>query len=145
MSRVPPASRLVFLSDLNHIEAGEKVRFLGCVEDYIVPSGTLVLKHNYPPTSSPIMAHVNINHVLESIKSTEMQTGAWLNVIGYVEKSAVDRPTRKLSRKQRASQQNKVHVQAVMLWSAGAVKVDAYERAVEQRELAAGSAAVENV
>ncbi|KAJ9664249.1 hypothetical protein H2201_005241 [Coniosporium apollinis] len=143
MSTTPLASRLVFLSDLKHIEAGEKVRFLGCVEEYIVPSATLILKHNYPSTSAPITAHVNIEHVLESIKSTEMQVGAWLNVLGYVEKPPVYRPTRKLSRKQRASERGKVYVQAVMLWSAGAVKVDAYERAVEQRKLAAGPTAIE--
>lgn len=91
------------------------------------------------------MAHVSIDHILESIKSTEMQIGAWLNVIGYVERPPVDRPIRKLSRRQRVSQPKNVHVQAVMLWSAGAVKVDAYERSVELRKLAAGAAAVERM
>jgi len=60
---------------------------------------------------------VNIQHVLESIKRTEMDVGSWINVIGYVER-----------RKDKG-----IFVQAITIWSAGNVDLSAYEKAAEAR------------
>jgi hypothetical protein len=107
------------------------------VEEYQTPSGTLVLKHNYPPSSaSSTITHVNIDHVLETVKSTDIQVGSWVNIIGYVtagEKIA-KQPTARQSLKAK-DPPRQPHVQAIVLWSAGSVNLDAYEKAVEQRKL----------
>jgi hypothetical protein len=58
--------------------------------------------------------------VLERIKGRDMDVGAWVNVIGYVER-----------RKEKG-----VFVQAIAVWDAGDVDLEAYQRAVEQRKKA---------
>ncbi|KAF2475364.1 uncharacterized protein BDR25DRAFT_213385 [Lindgomyces ingoldianus] len=116
----PLPSRLVLLSELEKCALGEKVRFLGCVDEYVVKSATLCLKHPYPGPSPPKIARVNIDHVLESVKSCEIDVGSWLNVIGYVE----------------ARMSHGVGVQAVTVWSAGNVDLDMYQRAVDVRKAA---------
>jgi hypothetical protein len=63
---------------------------------------------------------VNIDHVLQVIKHTEMEVGAWINVIGYVER-----------RKEKG-----IFVQAIVVWSAGNVDLDAYEKAAVARKRA---------
>jgi hypothetical protein len=78
----------------------------------------LRLKHDYPASSSPIIANVDIEHVLERIKHHEMDVGTWLNVIGHV-----------VRRKEKG-----VFVQAVTVWDAGNVDLDAYQKAVDKRK-----------
>ncbi|KAF2488974.1 hypothetical protein BU16DRAFT_532018 [Lophium mytilinum] len=133
----PPPSQLLFLSDLFPLAPGAKVRFLGCVQEYTVSTGTLLLTHNHPPSSPTpaTTARVNIDHVLETLKSTEvLQVGAWVNVIGYI----TARPSRSAGDALRES-----HVQAIVLWSAGSLNLEEYERAVEQRKaLESGSGAL---
>ncbi|KAF2805312.1 uncharacterized protein BDZ99DRAFT_466946 [Mytilinidion resinicola] len=129
----PPPSRLLFLSDLALLAPGEKVRFLGCVEEYQVSTGTLVLQHHYPSSSAIPTARVNIDHVLETLKSTEvLQVGAWVNVIGYVTAGEGEPPARSSRKAGDAPRQS--HVQAIVLWSAGSLNLDEYEKAVEQRK-----------
>lgn len=48
--------------------------------------------------------------------------GEWVNVVGYITDIRRDR------------EKIEVCVQAVMLWSAGAVRVEEYEMAVRERE-----------
>ncbi|KAJ8116200.1 hypothetical protein OPT61_g2309 [Boeremia exigua] len=116
----PVASNLVLLSDLKTTEQGTKVRFLGCVDEYVVQAATLRLKHNYPAARFAEIANVDVVHVLERIKTHEMEVGAWINVIGYVER-----------RKEKG-----VYVQAIAVWSAGNVDLSAYEKAVEAKKAA---------
>jgi hypothetical protein len=78
----------------------------------------LRLKHNYPVSKSPVVVNLDIEHVLERIKRIEMDVGAWINVIGYVER-----------RKDKG-----VFVQAVAIWDAGNVDLGAYEKAVKNRK-----------
>ncbi|KAF2630506.1 hypothetical protein BU25DRAFT_456231 [Macroventuria anomochaeta] len=117
----PVASNLVLLSDLKTTAHGTKVRILGCVDEYVVQTATLRLKHNYPAASSAEVANVDIIHVLERIKSREMEVGTWINVIGYVER-----------RKDKG-----VFVQAIAVWDAGNIDLSAYEKAAEARKAAA--------
>jgi hypothetical protein len=90
------------------------------VDQYIVQAATLRLKHNYPTSSPLVVAKVNVEHVLERVKRHELDVGTWINVIGYVEQ-----------RKEKG-----VFVQAVAVWDAGDVDLEAYERAVEARKQA---------
>ncbi|KAK0660586.1 hypothetical protein DIS24_g3132 [Lasiodiplodia hormozganensis] len=129
-----PSSRLVFLSDLKRTRAGEKVRFLGCVECYDVCTATLTLKHAYPANPSTI-AHVNIEHVLESVNRDDLEIGAWLNIIGTVAPPTTSAKQRsKMTQRETAA--DSVHVLATLLWNAGDIQLDAYEKAVEARKAA---------
>ena len=91
----------------------------GSVDDYVVPTATLRLKHNYPAASTADVTNVDVVHVLERVKSHDLEVGSWINVIGYVER-----------RKERG-----VFVQAITVWSAGNVDLNAYENAVEARKV----------
>ncbi|KAF1950519.1 hypothetical protein CC80DRAFT_519936 [Byssothecium circinans] len=119
MSSGPVASHLVLLDDLEDVAKGTKVRFLGCVDEYIVKTATLRLKHDFPPSrKEPKVANVNIEHVLEVLKASEIDVGSWINVIGHVER-----------REGRG-----VFVQAVTVWDAGNVDLEAYGKAVRGRK-----------
>lgn len=133
MSTGPVPSSLVLLRDLRSTAPGTKVRFLGwyvdcrvvrgsfnthSVDEYRVQTGTLRLKHEYPPAKQSVTANVDIEHVLERISRQEIDVGTWINVIGYVQ--------------QRTGKD--VYVQAVAVWDAGNVDLIAYEQAVEKRK-----------
>ncbi|KAK7543744.1 CST complex subunit Ten1 [Phyllosticta citricarpa] len=115
----PPASQLILLSDLRSMDKGTKVRFLGCVERYDVKKGILTLNHSYPTILPPISAYVQVDHVLESAHATDLQTGAWINIVGYVG----------------AKGRDAVQVQAIMMWAAGELKLDEYEESVNARKV----------
>ena len=67
------------------------------------------------------------------MKSTDVEVGAWVNVVGYVDfdsqtASPVD------NRKQKGTgKEYQARVQALMLWSAGSLKVGEYENVLGQR------------
>jgi hypothetical protein len=85
----------------------------------------LLLEHNHPPGNG-LKALVDINLVLGSIKSHESRIGEWINVIGYI-------AAPKQSQSLRSDEGKKnVAVQAVVLWSAGPLKLDRYEENLEQ-------------
>lgn len=135
MNNGPVASNLVLLAELDKCAPGTKVRFLGwsvraadgcvcaklicsSVDDYVVGRATLRLKHNYPASATPKTACVDIEHVLESIKRYEVDVGSWINVIGYVERQTT----------------RNIHVQAVAVWDAGNIDLDAYQNAIDKRK-----------
>jgi hypothetical protein len=92
---------------------------LRSVDEYLLESATLRLKHDHLPSSGTRKpANVNIQHVLESVQRHEVDVGSWINVIGYVER-----------RKEKG-----VHVQAIAVWDAGNVDLHAYQSAVEKRK-----------
>ncbi|KAI9763152.1 MAG: hypothetical protein M1835_007914 [Candelina submexicana] len=116
----PVPAKLMFLSDLRDRPIGDK-------------SGTLVLKHNYPaPSSGSATAYVNIDLILSSIKSTDTQIGEWVNIIGYI--TAPIPPQTHATSNQNIKASNGVNVQALVLWSAGAVNLGNYERILEERK-----------
>lgn len=139
MSNGPLASTLVFLSSLPSSPTGLKVRFLGCVTHYALASGTLTLQHAYPPPPAVnAIALVDVTLLLEGLKREDTEVGAWVNVIGYVE-DVVKEGGRKMNgiRKEQGGVEAggpvMVRVKAIMLWSAGGVKVGEYERVLEER------------
>ena len=78
------------------------------------------LKHELSPATPRVIANVDIEHVLEDLKHDAVEVGAWINVMGYVERR----------------NDKDVFVQAVAIWNAGNVDLDAYARAVEERKAA---------
>lgn len=65
-----------------------------------------------------MIVNVDVELILELIKRHELDVGAWLNVIGHVQQ-----------RKEEG-----LFVQAVAVWDAGNVDLDAYQKAVEKRK-----------
>ena len=143
MNNGPLPTRLVFLSDLATSAPGTKVRFLGCIENYNAKTGHLILQHAYPPPPSPCSrAVVDVNLLLDNMKSNDTAIGEWVNVIGYVEAEPA-----KIEEKGKVGQKcahghvgkelrgamTDTRVQAVMLWSAGAIKLAEYERTLAAR------------
>jgi len=147
MNHGPLPTRLAFISDLPNLAQGTKVRFLGCVTGYTLSTGTLTLQHAYPPPPHRCATvQVDANLLLENMKSTDARVGEWLNVIGYIERGAsktqgpkdLEEGSRIRKRKPRTEdvveRGGEVKVQAVMLWSAGAIKLREYEKHLEDRK-----------
>ena len=152
MSRGPLPTRLVFLTDTGSLAHGEKVRFLGwyrytprlylsyytlssrsSTTRYDAASGTLLLKHNYPPQAPvSVSAAVDVNLLLSTLKSTDTQIGEWVNVVGYVQRDIEDFK-RERSEMMILREGQLVQIQAIMLWSAGSINLGDYEKALEAR------------
>lgn len=131
MSSTPLPTQLILLSSLPTCPSGTKVRFLGCITAYDTLTGALKLQHAYPacpnnPTNKacPTTAVVDVNLLLSTLKWRDIQVGGWVNVIGYVQD---------LGKGKIKGRGSAVGVQALMLWSAGAVRLAEYEKAVEMR------------
>ena len=120
----PLPTHLTFLTSLPSHPAGTKVRFLGCVVAYNVHRGLLDLAHAYPAaaSSSNVLAMVDITVIVETMSRKDLEVGAWVNVIGYVQecKGKVRAPMR-------------VGVQAIIIWGAEGVRLGQYEKAVAGR------------
>jgi hypothetical protein len=141
MDSTPEASRLVLLSQLPDAPAGVKVRFLGwfvgshlsnrrllnadyglSVDSYHSELAILRLRDRFPATSATSgAANVNVNNLLDVLNVETTQVGAWVNIIGYIRQDIELQSTSK----PRAST-----VDAVLIWSAGAIKLEDYEAAV---------------
>ena len=147
MNNGPLPTTLVFLSDLPSQAHGDKVRFLGCVTRYSISTGVLEIQHvSQLASARAVVAQVDVNVILESLKREDMEVGTWVNVVGYVQEVLKD------GRREQRQEQGKaisvkkngncaregprammVRVHAVMLWSAGAVKIGEYEKVLEAR------------
>jgi len=132
------------ISKLPILPGGRKVRFLGCVTSYEVSTGVLELQHTFlPPPNTSIIAVVDANLVLGSLRREDTIPGAWLNVLGYaegivkdalkVQKDISDEGMGVAGHTVCVEAVVKVGVQAIMLWNAGAVKIGQYEKAVAVR------------
>ncbi|EDN08993.1 nuclear telomere cap complex subunit, Ten1 superfamily [Histoplasma capsulatum] len=151
-----PTTR-AFLSEIPNLPTGSKIRFLGCVSSYNVSTGHLLLEHNYPITKRPIPSiAVDISLLLEQLKATDLQVGAWLNVLGYIREqpstksllspadpkwpppAGADRnssspPSPPLLPSPSGAARS-VFVEAVMVFSADAVRLGEYERVLQEWE-----------
>nr|OQO17311.1 hypothetical protein B0A51_12152 [Rachicladosporium sp. CCFEE 5018] len=116
----PQASQLVLLSQVAGMSEGSKVRILGCVSSYDVPSASLLLE-DHATISQRSTVLVNVDGITNTLNAELTQIGALLNVVGYVDHSSVVDASEKKS---------SANVNALMIWSAGAIKVDEYETAV---------------
>jgi hypothetical protein len=81
----------------------------------------LQLRDRFPATSASGIANVNVNNVLDALNVETTQVGAWVNIIGYMRHTTETRST---------WDQRTSIVDAVLIWSAGAIKLDDYEAAV---------------
>jgi hypothetical protein len=95
--------------------------------NYSTKTAILTLEHNHPP-GNDLKAFVNIGLVLGGIKSHETRIGEWVNVMGYIE------PRKQSRAAQSNGVKSGVSVQAILLWSAGPLKLDLYEVSLERRK-----------
>ncbi|KAB8301066.1 hypothetical protein EYC80_002985 [Monilinia laxa] len=119
----PVPSKLTLLADLQQFSPLDKVRFLGCVTGYDKKSSILTLEHNFP-VDNGIKASVNVQLLLNILKSHETRIGEWVNIVGYI----VDED-RQQGTKNRVPM-TEISIQAIVLWSSGAIQLDAYERSL---------------
>ena len=138
----------MLLSQLPDPPAGTKVRFLGWLVDsrlsemwflnanhvesvdaYDSELGVLRLRDRFPTTlATSDSSNVNVNNLLDVLNVETTQVGAWVNVIGYLRQDSESQ----LISKPRAST-----VDAVLIWSAGAIKLEDYEAAVRALQVTA--------
>ena len=137
-------SKLIFLADLPSTQPGDKVRFLGwyaivhlaqaheidkclsSIETYDSFAGALVLRHEYK--GSKHVAQVTIEHVRENLPATSTMTGSWINVVGYVQAHGESDSTVS------AAEIDMTDIQATMLWEAGSLQLEDYEKAIEAQK-----------
>ena len=106
------------------------------VQSYHPSEAKIVLRDKYPATTTTVpTAVVSIENILEDINHDLLQTGCWLNVVGYVRMPPVDaarrsKSSKDVSKPKEASQQT--IVEATMMWSAGAIKLDMYKSATQE-------------
>lgn len=134
-SNAPKASTLIFLHQLHEQQVTAKVRFLCCVLDYDAKTGCLLVEHKYnqdETASHRTSAVIDINLVLESTKPICLQKGSWINVLGYVEHIPRVKSHKLQSNTKSTDTAKLCRVQAVLVWEAGAVRVDKYEEVVKQ-------------
>lgn len=91
------------------------------------------LKCKYPATSPDTpTAVINLENVLENLNHELFEVGAWLNVVGYVQNAPDSEGKKSTTRKDsKRPSRRPVLVAATMVWSAGAIKTDRYEAAVQ--------------
>jgi hypothetical protein len=94
------------------------------VTKYSTKTAMMTLEHNHPPGNS-LKALVDVNLLLNTLKSNETQIGEWVNVIGYIERM----------KKQNTPSNDdlEVQAQALVLWTSGPFDLQAYERSVDRK------------
>ncbi|KAK5057716.1 hypothetical protein LTR84_011717 [Exophiala bonariae] len=130
----PPApSRFIHVSEIPPLPSGTKVRCLGCVVQYDITTGRLLLEQTFPKTfHSKHQVWVDVNLVLETIDAQVLCPGAWVNVIGYTRNHG-SRSDNKNTAEQGSGKG--MALQAILIWSAGALRVEDYTSIVEEQRL----------
>lgn len=67
---------------------------------------------------------VDVRLLLERLDAEKTAVGQWVNVIGYISASPLKPPSKTRTSEQEALA---VHIQALMLWSAGPLDIRRYE------------------
>ncbi len=112
---------------------------MSSVFEYDATKGQVHVEHAYPVTMTPTpRAVIDVNLVLETFQGDMLENGRWINVIGYVKGRQQTQET-STGRSLEADLPHLLEivlVQAVLVWDAGAMRVDEYEKTVEaQREV----------
>lgn len=76
---------------------------------------------------------MDVNLLLSSLKTTDTQPGEWVNVMGYVQAKTTQPAHGKGGHKGMCNGLVRVKIQAIMLWSAGSLKLGEYEKALASR------------
>ncbi|PGH21542.1 hypothetical protein AJ80_03102 [Polytolypa hystricis UAMH7299] len=129
----PISTKQAFLYQIPSLPAASKIRFLGCVVKYDVSAGLLTLAHNYPLKGGgqPTSINVNVNLLLGLLKATDLQVGAWLNVLGYIRQP--QDVSLEISNSTLSTPKS-IYIEALMVISAGSIHVGEYERVLQDSQ-----------
>lgn len=128
-----------------HGQWNQSMQQTGCsnilsIHAYDGQTARLIVRDRYPATTKDVpTAIVSIHNVLASMNHDLLEVGAWLNIVGYIRplpaatETAADAKV-KLSKRKALS--NITFVDATMIWSAGAVKVEKYNDALTELQRA---------
>lgn len=106
------------------------------VVDYDIVKGQLVLEHAYPSHIRPIpRVSVDVKLILETVDASLLRTGAWVNIIGYSRLTG-PKSRRNKAKTQQGSRVEIPSMQAVLMWPAGALRVEDYEITLEEQRSA---------
>lgn len=101
------------------------------VENYVEAEGVLEVFHHFPKRRQAITkAHVNITSILDVVTKEHLETGAWVNIIGYI--SAPPHGYNGLA----AQAVELPYIHALMVWSADGINLSEYEKALTERQRA---------
>jgi hypothetical protein len=89
-------------------------------------AGILKLEHRSSPNTN-VSALVDVRLVLEKLGAEQIRFGEWVNVIGYIS-SIPNAPSGEGSN----ARESTVHIQALLLWSAGPLDIQQYQLSVQQ-------------
>lgn len=104
------------------------------VFDYETAKGCLHVEHAYPHNVVPTpRAYVDVNLVLETVSSKLLQSGSWVNLIGYVKSEPIVRGRPKRTRPDPMEVHSVPEIQAVLLWDAGIIRAEDYESTMEEQ------------
>jgi hypothetical protein len=105
------------------------------VLDYEVNKAFLYVEHQHgQDAAQDVSTAIEITQVLSTVKSTDLQAGSWLNVIGYVRRSLPRKSKRKRANDPTLITLPHVIVQAILIWNAGAVKISDYESMLSHQQ-----------
>ena len=97
------------------------------VTNYSTQTGEITLQ-NKSPSSLDKLTNVDVNLLLETLKTSDTRIGEWVNVIGYVTKQESKKSNHGTRTVEFTS------IQAIVYWSAGSLKVDEYEEVVAESQ-----------
>lgn len=112
---------------------------------YNTSSGNLLLEHKCvfndtqtiggePPSQCTFSVVVNVNLLLDTLTWSELEVGAWLNVLGYVRDiPCMDEESKKALKGLKSVAVGR-YVEAVMVFPAGAIHIDEYERVLKDSQ-----------
>jgi len=126
ISHGPIATSLVLLSDLPKLSSGKKVRFLGCVTRYSIASAILTLEHDHP-LGNTSKALVDVELLLNCLRSNDTRIGEWVNVMGYISTEQGRKPNHPYGIGLN------VFIQAIALWSSGPFTLREYEKSLDRQ------------
>ncbi|KAJ8605255.1 hypothetical protein MRB53_041511 [Persea americana] len=111
----PQACRLVPLSQLVSEKQGTK-------------TAELIVVEHYPVLRSRSIARVNVQNALEMVTHESLQTGSWINIIGYIR--LVEQESTPLSSSGKTKKARMI-IDATSIWPADGVKIDEYVATVK--------------
>lgn len=113
------------------------------VHAYDAANARLLVRDHYPATSpnTPTVI-VSVHAILDAVKRDLCQAGAWINIIGY---ARTTQPRISMPRHDSARSEDRTYdapsvVEATLIWSAAAVRIEAYHRAVTAYQQPLGAA-----
>lgn len=101
------------------------------IVQYDLQNGRLLLEHIYPTSTDITRVWLDVNLVLECTDRLVFQPGNWINVIGYVQNPA---PAKLRTPSPTVASTVPVSLQAILVWDAGSVHLEDYERTVEEHK-----------